>query len=256
MNRNKYIHIFIISIFVLLYLFVSLISMLHVVDFFELSNSKMMAISLAIAFEVGAAASLASIIVMHKMKKGIVWSLFILLTLMQIMGNMYNSYSNLADFQLWIELFGLEDKPIIFQKRILAAISGMPLPLIALGFIKALTDYIRPTQEDTDDFKHRDTDEMSYEDLEEDTDDSSQLDVYDTSTEDTPEKSEEFDKSEEIPKKNLKSEVSYDELFEDLVEDPISQSVDNDVYDERTDAKKNNSYKNIDKMYSDFRKIK
>lgn len=150
-NKNKTIHVSIISVFVLLYFFVSIISMIHVIDFFELSNNNTMSLSLAIAFELGAAASLASIIVMHRMKKGIVWSLFILLTLMQAMGNMYNSFANLADFQQWIELFGLTEEPIIVQKRILATISGLPLPLIALGFIKALIDYIRPYQKNDED---------------------------------------------------------------------------------------------------------
>lgn len=151
MNKNNKIHYFIIIVFVSLYIITSLISTIHVVDFFALSNSRLMSIFLAIAFEIGAAASLASIIVMHRMKRGIVWSLFILLTLMQAMGNMYNSFANLADFQQWIELFGLTEEPIIVQKRILATISGLPLPLIALGFIKALIDYIRPYQKNDED---------------------------------------------------------------------------------------------------------
>jgi hypothetical protein len=69
---KKATQIFIIGTFVTLYLLVSVISTIHVIDFFLLSNPKWLAISLAIAFEVGAAASLASIITLEKMNKGIV----------------------------------------------------------------------------------------------------------------------------------------------------------------------------------------
>ena len=144
MNRNKFIHWFIISTFVILWLFVSLISMIHVIEFFELSNPRSLAITLAIAFEVGGAASLASIIVLDRMNKTIVWSIFILLALVMMMGNTYYAFVHLENYTGWIELFGLQGESVIMQKRILSIISGAILPLIALGFIKALVDYLRP----------------------------------------------------------------------------------------------------------------
>ena len=143
-NTVKY---FIISTFVTLYLLVSVISTIHVISFFELSNPQWLAISLAIAFEIGAAASLASLITLDKMNKGIVWGLFIILTLMQAMGNTYYAYINLENFQGWIELFGLSEEDLIYQKRILSIVSGAILPIVALGFIKALVDYIKPSPE-------------------------------------------------------------------------------------------------------------
>ena len=136
---------FIIGTFVTLYLLVSVISTIHVIDFFKLSNPTWLAISLAIAFEVGAAASLASVITLEKMNKGIVWSLFIILTLMQAMGNTYYAYTHLSDFQGWIELFGLAEEDLIYQKRVLSIASGAILPIVALGFIKSLVDYIKPS---------------------------------------------------------------------------------------------------------------
>jgi hypothetical protein len=111
-----------------------------------LSNPTWLAISLAIGFEVGAAASLASIIVLDKMNKGIVWGLFILLTAMQAMGNTYYAFSHLENFTGWIELFGLQEEDLIYQKRMLAIISGAVLPIVALGFIKSLVDYIKPEE--------------------------------------------------------------------------------------------------------------
>ena len=146
MNKNKIANGFIIGTFITLYVVVSLISTIHVIDFFRLSNPNWLAVSLAIAFEIGAAASLAALIALKKMSKWMVWTVFILLAFMQMMGNTYYAYSHVHDFQQWSELFGLMDDDIIRQKRILSVISGAILPLIALGFIKSLVDYIRPAE--------------------------------------------------------------------------------------------------------------
>jgi len=102
---------------------------------------------LAIAFELGAAASLASIVILDKINKFVVWSLFIVLTAMQMMGNMFNSYIHLEEYVAWVELFGLNTLDVLSQKRIIAAVSGAILPVVALGFIKSLIDYIKPTKE-------------------------------------------------------------------------------------------------------------
>jgi len=143
-NKDKLISRFIIGTFVSLYLVTSLISTIHVVDFFRLSNPEWLAISLAISFEIGAAASLASLIVLDKMNKSVVWILFIVLTLMQAMGNMYYSYNHAHNYEQWMELFGLIEEEQIYQKRVLSFISGAILPLISLGFIKSLVDYLKP----------------------------------------------------------------------------------------------------------------
>lgn len=146
MQKNKLTNGFIIGTFVSLYVVVSLISTIHVIDFFKLSNPDWLAISLAIAFEIGAAASLAALIALKRMSKWMVWGVFILLAAMQMMGNTYYAFTHLHDFQGWSELFGLNEEELIFQKRILSIISGAILPLIALGFIKSLVDYIRPEE--------------------------------------------------------------------------------------------------------------
>jgi len=148
MNKNKLVKGFVIGTFVMLYLLVSIISTIHVIDFFELSNPKWLAVSLAIGFEVGAAASLASLITLDKMNKTLVWALFITITAMQMQGNMYYAFINLKDYQGWVELFNLLEWEPLAQKRLLAAVSGAILPLVALGFIKSLVDYIKPEDED------------------------------------------------------------------------------------------------------------
>ena len=195
--KNKRIHLFIISTFVLLYVVVSGISTIHVVDFFQITNPKWLSIFLAIAFEIGAAASLASIIVLDKMNKFIVWSLFFILTAMQAIGNTYFAYTHLSDFTAWSELFGLSEEEPIFQKRVLAIISGAILPLVSLGFIKALVDYIRPEDQEK---KEDDTIKEEIEETEE---------IKELNSVEERQDLLEIEKVEEKPRK-LKDTVYYD----------------------------------------------
>jgi hypothetical protein len=85
---------------------------------------------------------------------------------MQMQGNMYYAFTNLEDFQSWSELFDLIEEEPIFQKRVLSAVSGAILPLVALGFIKSLVDYIKP--QDDEEFTPEDSTfgNISEEDLE------------------------------------------------------------------------------------------
>ena len=147
--KNKLVHYFIIGIFCSLYFLVATISMINSVAFFDLTHEGIMNWALAIGFELGAAASLAAIIILDKTNKTMVWSLFLLLTGFQMMANSFHAFVNLENYMPWIELFGLEEEEPIFQKRILSIVSGAVLPLVALGFIKSLVDYIRPSDEIT-----------------------------------------------------------------------------------------------------------
>ena len=147
--KERLLHYFIISIFCSLYFLVATISMINSVAFFDLSHSGLMSWSLAIGFEIGAAASLAAIIILDKTNKTMVWGLFLLLTSFQMMANSFHAFINLENYMGWIELFGLEEAEPIYQKRILSLVSGAILPVVALGFIKSLVDYIRPEQADS-----------------------------------------------------------------------------------------------------------
>tara|TARA_R110002050_G_scaffold266745_1_gene408165 strand:+ start:781 stop:1617 length:837 start_codon:yes stop_codon:yes gene_type:complete len=149
MNKNKLVHISIISIFVSLYFLVATISMINSVAFFDLAHEGLMNWALAIGFELGAAASLAAIVILDKTNKTMVWGLFLLLTSFQMMANSFHAFINLENYMGWIELFGLEEAEPIYQKRVLSIVSGAILPLVALGFIKSLVDYIRPEQPKT-----------------------------------------------------------------------------------------------------------
>jgi len=60
---------------------------------------------------------------------------------------MYYAFVHMENFQGWSELFGLIEEDVVYQKRVLSAVSGAILPLVALGFIKSLVDYIKPESE-------------------------------------------------------------------------------------------------------------
>lgn len=149
--QQRIVHLFIIGIFVSLYFLVATISMINSVAFFDLAHNGIMSWSLAIGFEMGAAASLAAILILDKTNKTMVWGLFILLTAFQMMANSYHAFVNLENYMGWIELFGLQEEEPIFQKRLLSIVSGAVLPIVALGFIKSLTDYIKPKDENETD---------------------------------------------------------------------------------------------------------
>lgn len=149
---NKYISNTVVTLFVLLFVVVSFISTLHSYEFFKLSNVAWMSILLATAFEIGQLATLGSIVVPDKLDMRIVWPLFIMLTLFQIMGNVYFSYINLdpINYKKWIELFGFSEYTEIAQKRIVAIVEGAFLPLLSIGFSKSLVDYLKTTKEQAD----------------------------------------------------------------------------------------------------------
>jgi hypothetical protein len=199
---------FIIGIFCSLYILVSLISTVHVIDFFEIANPRWMAVTLAVAFEIGAAASLASLVILNKMNRTLVWALFIVITLMQMQGNLYHAFIHMGDFTQWSELFDLVDEDPLFQKRMLAGVAAGILPLVALGFIKSLVDYIKPGET---------------EELKEDLDDILEDEEY-NSQEDEEAWEEEL---EEIENEEKFKEVEWDEE-EDHEEDEEDEEWDED----------------------------
>lgn len=156
----------IIGSLVIVPLLVSLISTIHVVNFFKLSNYTWLAITLAIAFEIGALSSLAALAVMNKISKVSLWLIFILITLMQMMGNTYYAFdfitgkmlSQPAWTQNWIDLFSISSESVPATKRILAIVSGAILPVISLTFLHMLITYISKS-------KSQDDDEIEYEEV-------------------------------------------------------------------------------------------
>jgi len=162
-NQNKASWWIILS-FIIVPIITSLVSTIHVVSFFELSNYYTLSIILAVAFELGALSSLAGLVAMDKISKTSVWMIFILLTVFQMMGNTYYSYDTTTTKMLqnsnliknFTELFGFDiydNTDVIFVKRIIAIFSGAVLPVISLCFLHLLVSYVIKTKDSNEEKK-------------------------------------------------------------------------------------------------------
>lgn len=131
-------------------IWVSIVSTIHVITFFELTNSLLMSIIIALSFEVGALAALASLVIIDKINKNVVYFIFFILTIYQCMGNTYHAFDQLSNhmkenpywIQNFIDLFGLGDSELPFTKRLLAIISGAIFPIVSLCFLDILINYV------------------------------------------------------------------------------------------------------------------
>lgn len=152
--KNKNI---IISAFLITPIITSIISTIHLVKFFNLGNTDWISWLLAIAFELGSVASFIALSVLGKIKKGIIIFIFLILFLLQLIGNVYFSfqYINLSIISdpTWMNTFIELVKPIYevdtlsTYKFILSMLIGIPIPLVSLLFLKSLVDYLEPDKE-------------------------------------------------------------------------------------------------------------
>lgn len=147
MNKKK---IFII-LFAILYLSVAFVSTLHAISFFGLANNSFMSVILAITFEIGQAAVLFSILTNNGGKnKFIPWFLMIILTLVQIMGNVFSSYkyllTNSEDMLKYFKepIFIWTELPDAQANVIVSYLVGAILPIVALLLTSMVTNYINP----------------------------------------------------------------------------------------------------------------
>lgn len=148
MKKEKIIKYGTMGSYLLLYVIVAIVSLISSIHFFNLAHQGWMSTVLACSFEIGQMACLFGALTRRKKGFDIVWIMFVILTLFQCMANTYAAYVGLTEYTSWSELFGLTDMEIMDQKRIIAGISGAILPLIALGFIKCLTDYLNNNEKE------------------------------------------------------------------------------------------------------------
>lgn len=151
-KRNIY-----IALFVVLYLAVGIVSLFHSFAFFGLANNTIMSVLLGVCFEIGQVAVLMSLLTSKKEQGRIMpWFLMILLTAVQIIGNIFSSYKYLAlhsseDLRFFKEpIFVWTSLPDNITTVIITYIVGGILPLIALCMTSMVSNYITETDEDTD----------------------------------------------------------------------------------------------------------
>lgn len=128
---------------------VMVISISHVVSWYDLSNPFSWAIYLSFAIEIAAMSSISAASVRIK---GGVWFIFVLVTLIQFIGNIFFCYKdtniNSQDFKDWVELssplfemLGSNVSDLVAQRRWLALLQGGLLPMISLASLNFFIKY-------------------------------------------------------------------------------------------------------------------
>jgi len=147
-NENK--RLIIRLAFLVPILSVAIISISHVVSWYDLANPISWAVYLSIAVEIAAMSAIAASSV--KVKGFSVWFVFIIVTLIQFIGNIFFSYSeinvNSKEFKDWAELtlplfdgMGFDTTDVTSQRRFLAILEGGLLPLISLTCLHFFIKY-------------------------------------------------------------------------------------------------------------------
>lgn len=138
-----------LCLFAILYLSVAAVSTFHAFHFFGLANNSVMAAMLAGTFEIGQAAVLFSLLTdSENRKKYMPWILMCILTLVQVLGNVFSSYEyiimnsmdNLKYFKepifIWTNL------PDEQANVIVTYIQGSLLPIVCLLLTSMVTSYL------------------------------------------------------------------------------------------------------------------
>lgn len=147
-QRNK--NLIIRTMFIIPIILVAVISISHVVSWYDLSNPISWAIYLSIAVEIAAMTALSAASV--RVKGFSVWLVFGIVTFIQFMGNIFFSYKEIdindGNFKSWVELvspvydmMGIDSSDILSHKRWLSLLTGGLLPLISLTCLHFFIKY-------------------------------------------------------------------------------------------------------------------
>jgi hypothetical protein len=129
---------------------VAMISISHVIGWYDLANPATWAIYLSVAVEIAAMSAIAAASV--RIKGFSVWFVFGIVTLIQFIGNIYFSYVEIdvtsQGFKDWMDLIapitdamGSSAEDIVAQRRFLAILEGGLLPLISLTCLHFFIGY-------------------------------------------------------------------------------------------------------------------
>ena len=151
---NKHFRKIFLILFAILYISVALVSTFHAISFFGLANNSWISVMLAITFEIGQAAVLFSILTGASGKNKVIpWILMCVLTLVQILGNVFSSYEYLItnsgdNLRFFKEpIFVWTDLPDNQCNVILTYIIGAILPIVALLMTSMVTNYLNKDEE-------------------------------------------------------------------------------------------------------------
>ena len=131
-------------IFIIPPIIISLISAYHLITFYSSANPFNMAIILAFAIEMASMSSLIALAFLDRLKRGTIWTIFFVLVTLQILGNTFHSFVYLQQqtelAKLLFNFLSLDNS--LSSYRIISIIMGLPLPVIALAFVKGAVEYL------------------------------------------------------------------------------------------------------------------
>ena len=199
-TRNLFLYLFAI-----LYLSVAAVSTFHAFHFFGLANNSVMAAMLAGTFEIGQAAVLFSLLTdSDNRKKYMPWVLMCILTLVQVLGNVFSSYeyiiTNSMDSLKYFKepIFIWTNLPDEQANVIVTYIQGSLLPIVCLLLTFMVTSYLSkeennnlPNEQISDKLKDKNDDKQI---------------------------NNQSEKTEELSKENTKIEDSVEEKPEEQIE--------------------------------------
>lgn len=133
-------------LFSLLYVAVGFVSCYHAISFFSLSNSPWLATILSVAFEIGQASVLFSLLT-NKTQKIMPWILMGILTAVQCIGNIYSAYQymminsqDLIQYFTNSVLFFIQDPDPQVNNVMISYITGAILPIVSLCMTSMVVD--------------------------------------------------------------------------------------------------------------------
>ena len=143
-----------IILFTILYVATAVVSMTHAVNFFALGNGLAMAVTLAMTFEIGQAASLFSILTSIHKKQTLSWVLMATLTVVQVLGNVFSSYKYMIlhsqdQIQYFTKsvLFFVQSPNQDYNNVMISYIIGAILPVVTLLMTSMIVRMLRESKE-------------------------------------------------------------------------------------------------------------
>lgn len=142
-------------LFIVLYTAIAFVSTYHAIAFFNLSNPTWLAVILAIAFEVGQAGVLFSILTNtdDNDKKTLPWILMGTLTIVQVLGNVFSSYkwmiihnADQIDYFTKSVLFFVQSPNPEYNYVMISYITGAILPVVALCMTSMVASMLKRNQ--------------------------------------------------------------------------------------------------------------
>lgn len=151
------------AMFLVPIILVAAISISHVVTWYDMANPINWAIYLSVAIEI---AAMTALVAVDSRIKGGVWFMFGLVTLIQVIGNVFYCFKEIDAngelFKAWVELtspvwalVGTEITDVVSLKRWLAFLEGGLLPIISLTSLHFFITYKKNEDEDIVDDKNK-----------------------------------------------------------------------------------------------------